>query len=63
MPPTITQLAKRMDKLEREVERLKVDPDAIMTPADVKAIKSLHRAEKAGTLVHFDDLKLQLDAR
>jgi len=62
MPPT-ESLTKRVAKLEREVKRLKVDPDTIMTPADMKTIKALHRAEKAGTLVSFDDLKRELDAR
>jgi hypothetical protein len=63
MPPTMETLTKRVAKLEREVRRLKVDPDAVMTPADVNAIKGLHRAEKAGALVSFDDLKRELDAR
>jgi len=62
MPPT-ESLTKRVAKLEREVKLLKVDPDTIAAPADVKAIKMLHRAEKASTLVNFDDLTRELDAR
>lgn len=62
MPPTVTQLTKRVARLERQVRQLKRDPDTIATTADVNAIKSLHRSEKAGALVKFDDLKRQLDA-
>jgi hypothetical protein len=60
---TMTQLDTRITKLERAIARLKRDPDTIATIADTKAIKALHRAEKAGTLVHFDDLERDLDRR
>ena len=63
MPATMEALSKRVAKLEREVKRLKVDRGTVMTPADAKAIKALHCAEKAGTLLSFDDLTRELDAR
>ena len=56
MPPT-ESLTKRVAKLERAVQRLKVDPDTIMTPADVKALKALQKAEREGTLVSLEEIK------
>lgn len=57
MPPTITQLTKRMDKLEREVKRLRqerVDPDSILDADDRKAIAAAEDDARNGRLVTLD---------
>jgi hypothetical protein len=40
-------LTKRVARLEREVKRLKRDPDTVMTPADVKAVKPSKQSRNA----------------
>jgi cell division protein FtsB len=60
MPPTIAQLSKRMDKLEREVKQLReerVAPDRILTDEDRQAIAAAEDDARNGRLVSHAALK------
>ncbi len=66
MPPTMTQVAKRLDKLERAFKRLeaeRLDPDTILTEEDYRALLAYRDERAAGTLVDGEELRRRLRLR
>lgn len=59
----MTQLTKRVDKLERELKRLqadRIDPDAILTEDDYRALLNYREERAAGALVEGEELRRKL---